>query len=121
MIKVITDIKITKTENKMTDMYTQEQIRRVLNGIGVDVEAEFGNELIVFCPYHNNTRTPAGEVSKESGRFFCFGCQITKGLEEFVMTVSGRTYFESVRYIRGKEKEVDFTSVINKKDPITLN
>jgi DNA primase len=103
-----------KTENKMTDIYTQEQIRRVLNGVGVDVEAEFGNELIVFCPYHNNTRTPAGEISKESGRFFCFGCQVTKSLEEFVMTISGRTYFESVRYIRAKDQETDLTSVINK-------
>jgi len=96
------------------DIYTEEQIRRVLNGIGVDVEAEFGNELIVYCPYHNNTRTPAGEISKEFGRFFCFGCQVTKGLDEFVMTTSGRTYFEAIRYIKSKGQETDLTSVINK-------
>ena len=96
------------------DIYTEEQIRRVLNGIGVDVEAEFGNELIVYCPYHNNTRTPAGEISKEFGRFFCFGCQSTKGLDEFVMTISGRTYFEAIRYIKSKGQETDLTSVINK-------
>ena len=96
------------------DIYTEEQIRRVLNGIGVDVEAEFGNELIVYCPYHNNTRTPAGEISKEFGRFFCFGCQTTKGLDEFVMTISGRTYFEAIRYIKSKGQETDLTSVINK-------
>jgi DNA primase len=96
------------------DIYTEEQIRRVLNGIGVDVEAEFGNELIVYCPYHNNTRTPAGEISKEFGRFFCFGCQATKGLDEFVMTISGRTYFEAIRYIKSKGQETDLTSVINK-------
>ena len=96
------------------DIYTEEQIRRVLNGIGVDVEAEFGNELIVYCPYHNNTRTPAGEISKEFGRFFCFGCQVTKGLDEFVMTISGRTYFEAIRYIKSKGQETDLTSVINK-------
>ena len=98
----------------MTDIYTEEQIRRVLNGIGVDVEAEFGNELIVYCPYHNNSRTPAGEVSKEHGRFFCFGCQVTKSLEEFVMTSSNRTYFEAVRYIKSKGQETDLTNVINK-------
>jgi DNA primase len=98
----------------MINIYTEHQIRRVLNGIGTDVEAEFGNELIVYCPYHNNSRTPAGEISKEHGRFFCFGCQTTKGLEEFVMTVSGRTYFEAIRYIQSKGQEVDLTSVINK-------
>ena len=97
-----------------SDIYTEDQIRRVLNGAGVDVEAEFGNELIVFCPYHNNNRTPAGEISKEHGRFFCFGFQTTKSLEEFIMFTSGRSYFETLRYIRSKGSEVNLESVINK-------
>jgi len=96
------------------EIYTEEQIRRVLNGAGVDVEAEFGNELIVFCPYHNNNRTPAGEVSKEHGRFFCFGCQTTKSLEEFIMFMTGRSYFETLRYIKSKGSEVNLESVISK-------
>jgi len=100
--------------NKVSELYTEEQIRRVLNGAGVDVEAEFGNELIIFCPYHNNNRTPAGEVSKEHGRFFCFGCQTTKSLEEFIMFMTGRSYFETLRYIRSKGSEVNLESVINK-------
>ena len=98
----------------VSEIYTEEQIRRVLNGAGVDVEAEFGNELIVFCPYHNNNRTPAGEVSKEHGRFFCFGCQTTKSLEEFIMFMTGRSYFETLRYIKSKGSEVNLESVINK-------
>lgn len=98
----------------VNEIYTEEQIRRVLNGAGVDVEAEFGNELIVFCPYHNNNRTPAGEVSKEHGRFFCFGCQTTKSLEEFIMFMTGRSYFETLRYIKSKGSEVNLESVINK-------
>lgn len=97
-----------------SDIYTEEQIRRVLNGAGVDVEAEFGNELIVFCPYHNNNRTPAGEVSKEHGRFFCFGCQTTKSLEEFIMFMTGRSYFETLRYIKSKGSDINLESVINK-------
>lgn len=100
--------------NKVSELYTEEQIRRVLNGAGIDVEAEFGNELIIFCPYHNNNRTPAGEVSKEHGRFFCFGCQTTKSLEEFIMFMSGRSYFETLRYIRSKGSEVNLESVISK-------
>jgi DNA primase len=97
-----------------SEIYTEEQIRRVLNGAGIDVEAEFGNELIVFCPYHNNNRTPAGEVSKEHGRFFCFGCQTTKSLEEFIMFMTGRSYFETLRYIKSKGSEVNLEAVINK-------
>jgi DNA primase len=101
-------------KNKNNDIYTEEQIKRVLNGAGVDIEAEFGLDYIIYCPYHSNTRTPAGEVSKESGLFFCFGCQTTKNLTELVMHISGRTYFEALRYIKSKEKESDISAVVNK-------
>jgi len=99
---------------KTSNIYTQEQIKRVLVGAGVEIEAEFGNDYIIFCPYHNNNRTPAGEVAKDSGLFFCFGCQTTKNLEEFIMHMSGRTYFEAVRYIKSKETENDIEKLVNK-------
>jgi DNA primase len=96
------------------NIYTEEQIRRVLNGSGIDIEAEFGNDFIIYCPYHNNSRTPAGEVAKDSGLFFCFGCQTTKNLEEFVMFTTGRTYFETARYIKSKETEHNIENIVNK-------
>jgi len=104
----ITKIKMLK------DIYTTQQIHRVLTGAGIDIEAEYGTDYIIFCPYHNNNRTPAGEVSKESGLFFCFGCQTTKNLTELIMHTTGRTYFESIRYIKSKETETDLESVVNK-------
>jgi DNA primase len=96
------------------EIYTEEQIRRVLNGAGLDIEAEFGNDFIIYCPYHNNTRTPAGEVAKDSGLFFCFGCQITKNLVELIMFTSNRSYFETVRYIKGKEQQSDIQTIVDK-------
>jgi DNA primase len=95
-------------------LYSEEQIRRVLNGAGVEIEAEFGNDFIVYCPYHNNSRTPAGEVAKDSGLFFCFGCQTTKNLEEFIMFTTGRSYFETARYIKSKETETNIEAAVNK-------
>jgi DNA primase len=83
------------------NIYTEEQIRRVLAGAGIDVD-------------HNNSRTPAGEVAKDSGLFFCFGCQTTKSLEEFVMFTTGRTYFETARYIKSKETEHNIENIVNK-------
>ena len=97
-----------------SNIYSEEQIRRVLNGAGIEIEAEFGNDFIVYCPYHNNSRTPAGEVAKDSGLFFCFGCQTTKNLEEFIMFTTGRTYFETARYIKSKETETNIEAVVNK-------
>jgi DNA primase len=96
------------------DMYTAEQVRRVLTGAGIDIEAEYGTDYIIFCPYHNNNRTPAGEVSKDHGMFFCFGCQTTKTLVEFIMYTSNRTYFEAVRYIKNKEQENSIEDSVNK-------
>ena len=96
------------------NLYSEEQIRRVLNGSGIEIEAEFGNDFIIYCPYHNNSRTPAGEVAKDSGLFFCFGCQTTKNLEEFIMFTTGRSYFETARYIKSKETETNIESVVNK-------
>ena len=95
-------------------MYTAEQVKRVLVGAGINIEAEYGTDYIVFCPYHNNNRTPAGEVSKDHGLFFCFGCQTTRTLIEFVMHISNRTYFESIRYIKSKEQETSIEDSINK-------
>jgi DNA primase len=96
------------------ELYTTQQIHRVLNGAGIDIEAEYGTDYIIFCPYHNNNRTPAGEVSKESGLFFCFGCQTTRSLIELIMHMTGRTYFETVRFIKSKETETDIEAVVNK-------
>jgi DNA primase len=111
LIRVITDTRILKMASSL---YSEEQIRRVLNGAGVEIEAEFGNDFIVYCPYHNNSRTPAGEIAKDSGLFFCFGCQTTKNLEEFIMFTTGRSYFETARYIKSKETETNIEAAVNK-------
>jgi DNA primase len=98
-----------------TNTYTEEQIKRVLVGSGITVESEVGSDFIIFCPYHNNTRTPAGEVSKQSGLFFCFSCQQTADLQELIMKMTNRSYFESIRFIKSKEKETNIEDLINKK------
>lgn len=97
-----------------SSLYSEEQIRRVLNGAGVEIENEFSNDFIVYCPFHNNSRTPAGEVSKDTGLFFCFGCQTARNLEEFIMFTTGRSYFETVRYIKSKETETNIEAAVNK-------
>lgn len=95
--------------------YTEEQIKRILNGSGITIESEVDSDYIIFCPFHNNYRSPAGEIDKRSGFFFCFSCQKVADLTEFVMHTTNRSYFESVRFIKSKETETDLYSEINKK------
>lgn len=104
----------TRNRRIQGNLYTEQQIKRVLEGAGIDIESEVDSDYIIFCPFHNNYRTPAGEVSKEYGTFFCFSCQEVKPLIELVMHVSGRTYFEAARFIKSKEQAGNIEQVVNK-------
>lgn len=104
-----------RDRRKQANLYTKEQIKRVLSGTGVTVESEVDSDYIIFCPFHNNNRTPAGEIDKMTGVFFCFACHKIADLIEFVMHMSGRTYFESIRFIKSKETEQDLERDINQK------
>jgi DNA primase len=95
--------------------YTNEQIKRVVTGSGLTIESEVDSDYILFCPFHNNNRTPAGEVDKSSGIFFCFSCHKIADLIELVMHTTGRTYFESIRFIKNKETQMDLEKEINKQ------
>ena len=100
---------------KRKEVYTAEQIKRVLTGAGVDIMSEVDSDYIIFCPYHNNSRTPAGEVDKSSGLFYCFSCQYITDLTQLVMTTTARTYFEAARYIKSKETIADLAYDIEKQ------
>lgn len=95
---------MNKTIKKDTfKVYTPEQIKRILVGSGLDIQSEVDSDYIVFCPFHANNRTPAGEVDKVKGTFFCFACHHVCDLVELVMHQTSRTYFEAVRFIRSKD------------------
>ena len=103
----------TRNRRNTNSSYSKEQIKRVITGSGITVESEVDSDYIIFCPFHNNYRSPAGEVDKSSGLFFCFSCQHVCDLVALIMHTSGRTYFESVRYIKSKETETDLSYQIN--------
>ena len=105
----------TRNRRNEANSYTANQIKRVLAGSGINIEKEAETEYVVFCPFHANHRTPAGEINKYSGLFFCFSCSHTADLIELVMHCSNRTYFESVRFIKSKEVETDIVSDISSK------
>ena len=95
--------------------YTEEQIKRVITGSGINIESEVDSDYLIYCPFHNNYRTPAGEVDKRTGFFFCFSCQHVCDLTELIMHTSGRSYFEAARYIKSKETESDIEQQVNQK------
>lgn len=105
----------TRNRRNQANTYTPNQIKRILSGSGLDIEKEAESEYIIFCPFHANHRTPAGEINKFSGLFFCFSCSKTADLIELVMHCSSRTYFEAVRFIKSKEIESDIVQDLNRQ------
>jgi DNA primase len=105
----------TRDRRNKTNIYTREQIKRIIEGTGLDVESEVDTDFIIFCPFHSNNRTPAGEIDKNTGVFFCFSCHHVCDLVEFVMHVSGRKYFEAVRFIKSKEQQSSVLDAVSKK------
>lgn len=102
------------------NIYTAEQVRRVLANSGIDIASEVDSDYLIFCPYHNNYRTPAAEISKNYGTFFCFACHESRSLTEFVMHVTKKTYFESVRLIESLKDGDNIVNIVDNildKDP----
>jgi DNA primase len=104
-----------RTGRDTNNFYTDDQIKRVLSGSGITIQSEIASDYLIFCPFHGNHRTPAGEVDKETGIFFCFSCHKACDLIELIMHTSGRTYFEAARYIKEKETVSSLTDQINKQ------
>jgi DNA primase len=104
----------TRNRRNTGNSYTPEQIKRVIAGSGLAIENEIDTDYILFCPFHPNHRTPAGEVDKFKGTFFCFSCHKVADLVELVMHTTARTYFESVRFIKSKEQASNIEDEISK-------
>lgn len=103
-----------RDRRNQSSLYTEEQVKRVLVGSGVSIEVDLENDFLVFCPFHSNHRTPAGEVNKTSGMFFCFSCHHAADLVEVVMHSSGRSYFEAARFIRSKAQDINLSDEVAK-------
>ena len=93
--------------------YSEEQVKQSLIAADIDIKFELENDLMIFCPFHNNSRSPAGEVSKETGIFWCFSCQESKELVEVIMHATKRSYFESMRLIDSKADKRNLVDQIN--------
>ncbi len=48
-----------------------------------------GRAMQGLCPFHANTRTPAFTVYPDTQSFYCFGCQASGTVFDFVMRQDG--------------------------------
>jgi DNA primase len=109
-------------QNNTITYYSEDQVKRSLLASGVEIQYELDNDVMIFCPFHNNYRSPAGEVSKETGLFWCFSCQESKTLEEVIMQISKKSYFEAIRVIDSNKDDRNLlerlSSTLEKKNEL---
>ena len=89
------------TQSKMTE----DQVRQIVESLGLEVQSETDTNLLVFCPFHSNTHSAALSVSKESGVFYCFGagCNEKGNIITLIRRVSKCSYFAALRLIDKNE------------------
>lgn len=71
----------------------------------VDFIAEYvqlrkaGRNYLGFCPFHQNTRTPAFTVFPETQSYHCFGCKASGTVFDFVMQREGLEFRETLEML----------------------
>lgn len=86
--------------------YTKDQVREVLESLGIRIGSETPRVFLVYCPFHHNTSSPAMVVDKEIGGFNCFNeaCREHGNLPMLVEKLTDRDYGNAMMYIGKYDK-----------------
>ncbi len=75
----------------------------IVDIIGASVQLrKTGKTYLGFCPFHHNTRTPAFTVYPDSQSFYCFGCQASGTVFDFVMRQNGLEFRDALQLLAQK-------------------
>ncbi len=75
-----------------------------------------GHWLIYFCPFHENTRTPALGVNLETDTFKCFSCMVQGDLFTWRMLRARESFPDALRYFREMVAKQGHSSPATGKD-----
>ena len=87
--------------------YSPNHVKEILKTLGLSFTGEASNNLIGYCPFHNNRNTPSFSISCENGLWLCYNpaCAEAGTLVELVKKILNKNDFEALRYINSKESE----------------
>ena len=88
--------------------YTKEQIDYILERTSFEAVLEFFNfemrpqkhdEVIIFCPFHDDRKNPNLNVNVEKNVYFCFSCGAKGDVTDFVSKTMNLGFFQSISLI----------------------
>lgn len=87
--------------------YAPNHIKAVVKEIGLKIISESNNNLVIYCPFHNNTHSPSFYISEENGAWLCFNpsCGETGNIIQLVKKITNKNDFEAIRLITAKESQ----------------
>jgi hypothetical protein len=90
---------------KDNEIYSPEQVEAVLEFCEIQIVGDTTTHLLGYCPFHGNSDTPAFEVDKEKGLFYCFNpsCMESGTLIDLVRRRTGQNPFQAQRTINKYE------------------
>lgn len=102
-----------------TEVYTPAQIEAIANFCDIEVVSETNTHFLAFCPFHNNTESPAFALDKTKGLWTCFNpsCESYGNLESLVRRLKGSNPFEIARII-SRYKDSTATSISDRLSAI---
>ncbi len=80
------------------DVRDRLDIVEIVEQSGVELRRS-GRSYVGFCPFHQNTRTPAFTVYADTQSFYCFGCQASGTVFDFVMRKQGLEFREALELL----------------------
>jgi DNA primase len=92
-----------------SSFYAPNHIKAIVKGLGLNTVGESNDNLILFCPFHNNTHTPCFYISERTGAWLCFNpsCGEAGSVKELVKKILNKNEFEVLRFILSKKSEAD--------------
>jgi DNA primase len=102
----------------------------IIQNLGIEIVHNTDQRFNCYCPFHNNTDSPAFSIDRYEGLWICFneGCGESGNLEQLIMKISHRTEPEAMRYMykhsMGSKSPTDFLEMLEeqfeKKDDLPL-
>lgn len=82
-------------------VYSPGQIEALANHCGIYIVSETNTHLLAYCPFHDNTDSPAFALDKYKGLWTCFNpsCGAAGNLEGLLTRLKGYNPFEIKRLI----------------------
>jgi DNA primase len=87
---------------KIIGKISRENLIQILDELGIEILSESSQDLIGYCPFHQNRDTPAFNMAKESPYAWrCWNprCDKSGTLITLVQKIDGMTILEAIRYL----------------------